>query len=59
MQMFAEERQKLVAARVAEAGRVSVTELADRFAVTTETVRRDLATLEQAVDTAAVRYVSS
>ena len=48
MQMFAEERQKLVAARVAEAGRVSVTELADRFTVTTETVRRDLATLEQA-----------
>ena len=48
MQMFAEERQRLVAARVAEAGRVSVTELAERFAVTTETVRRDLATLEQA-----------
>jgi DeoR family fructose operon transcriptional repressor len=48
MQMFAEERQRLVAARVTEAGRVSVTELAERFAVTTETVRRDLATLEQA-----------
>lgn len=48
MQMFAEERQRLVAARVAEAGRVSVTELAERFAVTTETVRRDLASLEQA-----------
>ena len=47
MQMFAEERQRLVAARVAEAGRVSVTELAERFAVTTETVRRDLAALEQ------------
>ncbi|WP_138445339.1 DeoR/GlpR family DNA-binding transcription regulator [Sinomonas susongensis] len=46
--MFAEERQRLVAARVAEAGRVSVTELAERFAVTTETVRRDLASLEQA-----------
>ncbi|MEA5454842.1 DeoR/GlpR family DNA-binding transcription regulator [Sinomonas sp. JGH33] len=46
--MFAEERQRLVAARVAEAGRVSVTELAERFAVTTETVRRDLAALEQA-----------
>ncbi len=47
MQMFAEERQRLIAARVAEAGRVSVTELAERFAITTETVRRDLAALEQ------------
>ena len=46
--MFAEERQRLVAARVAEAGRVSVTELAERFSVTTETVRRDLAALEAA-----------
>lgn len=48
MQMFAEERQRLIAARVSEAGRVSVTELAERFAITTETVRRDLAALEQA-----------
>ncbi|BCT74523.1 D-beta-D-heptose 1-phosphate adenosyltransferase [Sinomonas cyclohexanicum] len=48
MSMFAEERQRLVANRVAEAGRVSVTELADRFSVTTETVRRDLAALETA-----------
>ncbi|WP_413249659.1 DeoR/GlpR family DNA-binding transcription regulator [Sinomonas flava] len=46
--MFAEERQRLVAERVAEIGRVSVTELAERFSVTTETVRRDLATLETA-----------
>ncbi|NUP74464.1 MAG: DeoR/GlpR transcriptional regulator [Sinomonas sp.] len=46
--MFAEERQRLIAARVADAGRVSVTELAERFAITTETVRRDLAALEQA-----------
>ncbi|MBL0706123.1 DeoR/GlpR family DNA-binding transcription regulator [Sinomonas cellulolyticus] len=46
--MFAEERQRLVADRVAEAGRVSVTELAERFSVTTETVRRDLAALETA-----------
>ncbi|GAB4097983.1 DeoR/GlpR family DNA-binding transcription regulator [Sinomonas halotolerans] len=46
--MFAEERQRLVAERVAEAGRVSVTELAERFSVTTETVRRDLASLETA-----------
>ncbi|WP_422935043.1 DeoR/GlpR family DNA-binding transcription regulator [Sinomonas sp. P47F7] len=45
--MFAEERQRLIAVRVADAGRVSVTELAERFAITTETVRRDLAALEQ------------
>ncbi|GAB2758117.1 DeoR family fructose operon transcriptional repressor [Sinomonas atrocyanea] len=48
MSMFAEERQRLVADRVAEVGRVSVTELAERFSVTTETVRRDLAALESA-----------
>lgn len=46
--MFAEERQRLVAERVVEVGRVSVTELAEKFAVTTETVRRDLAALESA-----------
>lgn len=48
MSMFAEERQRLVAERVVEVGRVSVTELAERFSVTTETVRRDLAALESA-----------
>lgn len=43
--MFAEERQQLISALVTERGRVSVTELADRFSITTETVRRDLAAL--------------
>ncbi|MFI2565138.1 DeoR/GlpR family DNA-binding transcription regulator [Paenarthrobacter sp. NPDC018779] len=44
--MFAEERQQLISALVTERGRVSVTELADRFSITTETIRRDLAALE-------------
>jgi DeoR family transcriptional regulator, fructose operon transcriptional repressor len=44
--VFAEERQQLISALVAERGRVSVTDLADRFSITTETVRRDLAALE-------------
>ncbi|MGO4588256.1 DeoR/GlpR family DNA-binding transcription regulator [Paenarthrobacter sp. 2TAF44] len=44
--MFAEERQQLISALVAERGRVSVTDLADRFSITTETIRRDLAALE-------------
>jgi DeoR family fructose operon transcriptional repressor len=44
--VFAEERQQLIAELVANRGRVSVTELADRFSITTETVRRDLAVLE-------------
>ncbi|MEZ2391882.1 DeoR/GlpR family DNA-binding transcription regulator [bacterium RCC_150] len=46
--MFAEERQQLISALVTERGRVSVTDLADRFSITTETVRRDLAVLESA-----------
>ncbi|MBT2515392.1 DeoR/GlpR family DNA-binding transcription regulator [Arthrobacter sp. ISL-30] len=46
--MFAEERQQLIAELVSDRGRVSVTELADRFSITTETVRRDLAALETA-----------
>ncbi|GAB3557201.1 DeoR/GlpR family DNA-binding transcription regulator [Arthrobacter alkaliphilus] len=46
--MFAEERQQLISELVAERGRVSVTDLADRFSITTETVRRDLAVLESA-----------
>lgn len=46
--MFAEERQQLISELVAERGRVSVTDLADRFSITTETVRRDLAALESA-----------
>jgi DeoR family transcriptional regulator, fructose operon transcriptional repressor len=46
--MYAEERQQAIAALVAAEGRVSVSQLADRYAVTTETVRRDLSTLERA-----------
>ena len=46
--MFAEERQQLIAGLVAESGRASVTALAERFSITTETVRRDLAALEAA-----------
>lgn len=44
--MFAEERQQLIAERIARQGRVSVTLLADEFSVTSETVRRDLSVLE-------------
>ncbi len=46
--MFAEERQQKIAELVSGNGRVSVTTLAERFRITTETVRRDLATLETA-----------
>lgn len=46
--MFAEERQQQIAGLVAASGRASVTDLAERFRITTETVRRDLATLESA-----------
>ena len=46
--VFAEERQQKIAELVAGSGRVSVTLLAERFRITTETVRRDLATLESA-----------
>lgn len=45
--MYAEERQQSIADLLTQRGRLSVTELADRFAVTTETVRRDLSTLER------------
>lgn len=45
--MYAEERQQAIAESVMRRGRVSVTELAATFEVTTETVRRDLSTLEQ------------
>lgn len=44
--MFAEERQLLIAELVADRGRVTVGQLADRFRITPETVRRDLDTLE-------------
>jgi DeoR family fructose operon transcriptional repressor len=46
--MYAEERQHALAGLVVERGRVSVTAVAERFGVTTETVRRDLAVLERA-----------
>ena len=46
--MFAEERQQLIVGLVSASGRASVTDLAERFSITTETVRRDLAALETA-----------
>jgi DeoR family fructose operon transcriptional repressor len=45
--MYAEERQQAIAALVTSEGRLSVSELAARFGVTTETVRRDLSVLER------------
>lgn len=46
--MYAEERQQAIADLVTQRGRLSVAELAERFDVTTETVRRDLSQLERA-----------
>lgn len=45
--MFAEERHQLIAGLISEHGKVTVSTLADRFSITRETVRRDLAQLEQ------------
>lgn len=45
--MFAEERQALMGDLVANTGRVTVAELARQLDITRETVRRDLAQLEQ------------
>ena len=45
--MYAEERQQAMARLVAERGRVSVNAIASEYDVTTETVRRDLSTLER------------
>ncbi|MGZ5398895.1 MAG: DeoR/GlpR family DNA-binding transcription regulator [Nocardioides sp.] len=45
--MYAEERQQAMARAIGQDGRLSVTELADTFEVTTETVRRDLSSLER------------
>lgn len=45
--MYAEERQQAIADLVATRGRLSVQALAAEYAVTTETVRRDLTTLER------------
>lgn len=44
--MFAEERQRQIADLATHEGRVSVGALAERFRITKETVRRDLAALE-------------
>jgi len=46
--VFAEERQVMIADLVTQKSRVTVSELAERFSITAETVRRDLATLELA-----------
>ncbi|MEV6058822.1 DeoR/GlpR family DNA-binding transcription regulator [Nocardia asteroides] len=45
--MYAEERQQAIATLIEQRGRVSVAELAERYTVTTETVRRDLAVLDR------------
>src|SRR3954469_473680 len=47
MTMYAEERQQAIARLVNQRGRVSVNQLAREYDVTTETVRRDLSTLER------------
>lgn len=46
--MNAEKRQAGIVAAVAREGRVHVTELATRYGVTVETIRRDLGTLDRA-----------
>ena len=44
--MYSEERRRQIASLTAVEGRVNVTELAARFDVTAETIRRDLAVLD-------------
>jgi DeoR family fructose operon transcriptional repressor len=46
--VYPEERQQAITALVQARGRASVAELAETYAVTTETVRRDLAVLDKA-----------
>jgi DeoR family fructose operon transcriptional repressor len=46
--MYAEERQQEILQQARTEGRVDVAELADKFAMTAETIRRDLTTLERA-----------
>ena len=46
--MFAEERQQAIAASVTHRGRLTVSQIAADYDVTTETVRRDLSALERA-----------
>lgn len=45
--MYAEERRRQIASQTAVEGRVNVTELSERFDVTAETIRRDLAVLNR------------
>ncbi len=45
--LFQTQRQREIAALTAQAGRVEVAELAARFNVTTETIRRDLSDLQE------------
>lgn len=45
--MYAEERQQAMAQLIGQQGRLSVAQLAETFDVTTETVRRDLSSLER------------
>ncbi len=45
--MYAEERQQAMAHLISRRGRLSVVQLAQQFEVTTETVRRDLSTLDR------------
>lgn len=45
--MYAEERRRQIASLTAVDGRVNVTQLAGRFDVTAETIRRDLAVLDR------------
>lgn len=46
--MFAEERHRLITEQLLAQGKVGVADLSERFGITRETVRRDLAQLEQA-----------
>ncbi|MEM9033167.1 MAG: DeoR/GlpR family DNA-binding transcription regulator [Actinomycetota bacterium] len=45
--LFQGERQREIAALTLESGRVEVSELSERFGVTTETIRRDLSELQE------------
>ncbi|WP_030924915.1 DeoR family transcriptional regulator, partial [Streptosporangium amethystogenes] len=45
--MYAEERQQEILHRARTIGRVDVVTLSEEFAVTTETIRRDLTALER------------
>ena len=53
--MYAEERQRTIVSLALRYDRVAVTELAQRFDVTTETIRRDLMDMEVAGELKRVR----